>query len=69
MSVMLPVSVTVTVCAEDNEDNNEGDEDWTIQSVLRANVEATPRLLTENMSEDDRDEFYRLIGLAKDEAV
>lgn len=51
ISVVLPASVDLVVGTND-EDPDE-DSDWEIVSVRGASCEATPRLVAENMADED----------------
>jgi hypothetical protein len=61
ISIVHPVSVTCAVRRASP------GADWEIDSILKANVEVTPRSLTENLGSDEIDELDRLANAAKDD--
>lgn len=58
ISCVLPASVTLLVGT--NDDDPDEDSDWEILAVRQALVEATPRLVQENMHDVD----YEALGVA-----
>ena len=64
ISAVLPVAVELIVGTDDDDPGE--DSDWKILSVRSANCEASPRMVEENMGEDESAELSRAAARAED---
>jgi hypothetical protein len=64
IGVVLPTSVELLVGTNDDEPSEDGD--WEILSVHRANCEATPTTVRENMCDEDFTALNAAAAKAKD---